>query len=62
MAVILRWCGKVGNGWGYWVALCAAAKLEMEPGDIYIDDAQDHALRKKYFADFKAEGLIKKEE
>ena len=39
------------------VALCAAehpAKL----GDIYLDDAEDHALRQKYLADYHSEGLI----
>lgn len=43
---------------GEWTALCAA-KHRARPGDVYIDNAQDHALRKKYLADYKSEGLIK---
>lgn len=39
---------------GELTALCAA-EHPAEPGDFYIDDAQDHALREKYRADFKHE-------
>lgn len=48
MAVLLR---RADDGW---VALCAA-EYPIEPGDTYIDDAQDHALREKYYADWKGE-------
>ncbi len=40
-----------------WVALCAA-EHEKRFGDVYLDDAQDHALRKKYIEDYRQEGLI----
>ena len=46
---------------GYWIALCAAEYPE-EPGDVYLDDGQDHALRIKYIEDYKSEGLIPEEE
>lgn len=39
---------------GTWVALCAAA-TSAKPGDVYLDDAQDHALRKKLREDWDAE-------
>ena len=51
MAVRLRWTGRG------WVALCVA-EYEAQPGDVYIDDAQDHALRQKYLADYESEGLL----
>ena len=35
-----------------------AAEYEAQPGDIYIDDAQDHALREKYLEDYESEGLL----
>ena len=44
---------------GKWVAFCAAI-TDPEPKDLYIDDAQDHALRRKYIADYLREGLISK--
>lgn len=53
MAVRLRWDGE------YWIALCAA-ETAPKLGDTYIDDAQDHSLRKKYFKDFLSEELIRK--
>ncbi len=40
-----------------WVALCAA-KHPMTDEDIYLDDSQDRAIRKKLLADFHSEGLI----
>ena len=39
------------------VALCAA-ETKAEPGDLYLDDVVDHALRKKYIEDYTNEGLI----
>ncbi len=56
MAVRLR---KIN---GVWFALCAA-EYPHQPGieEIYLDDAQDHALRIKYLEDFKSEGLIKED-
>ena len=39
------------------VALCAA-ETKAEPDDIYINDAQDHAIRIKLEHDFIQEGLI----
>jgi hypothetical protein len=38
------------------VALCAA-KTRPESGDIYLDDAEDHALRLKFAGDTKSEGI-----
>ena len=52
MAIRLR---KKRNGW---IALCAA-KNKKEEKDIYIDDAQDHALRIKFLEDYTSEGFIK---
>ena len=61
MAVRLRWFkGRwIKNTWaaGKWIALCAA-KSEEKEGDVYLDDSQDHALRRKYIADYTREGLI----
>jgi hypothetical protein len=51
MAVRIRWNGNK------WIALCAARTKE-KPMDVYIDDNQDHALRRKYIADYIREGLI----
>ena len=42
---------------GKMIALCAAEHQAQE-GDIYLDDVQDHALRKKYLEDYREEGLI----
>lgn len=42
---------------GVYVALCAATE-KGRPGDIYLDDNIDRALRHKYIADFVTEGLI----
>ena len=39
---------------GKWAALCAAETVAWL-GDIYLDDAQDHAVRKKLFADWDGE-------
>ena len=51
MAVRLRWIkNKL-------VAICAVRSEEKE-GDVYLDDSQDHALRRKYIADYIREGLI----
>ena len=41
---------------GVWVAVCAA-KTRARPGDVYIDDAQDHAIRAKLSHDNRSEGL-----
>ena len=41
---------------GKWVALCAA-KAGADIGDVYIDDAQDHAIRAKLSHDNRLEGL-----
>ena len=49
MAMRLR---RVG---GFWVALCAATTEACE-GDVYLDDAQDHAIRQKIEADWNSEG------
>jgi hypothetical protein len=40
---------------GQWVALCA---VESDPkeGDVYIDDAQDSALRVKFMQDYDVPG------
>lgn len=37
-----------------WIALCAA-EHSAESGDVYVDDAQDHALREKYYRDWRQE-------
>lgn len=42
---------------GSWVALCAA-EFPAQEGDLYLDDGQDHAIREKLEADWRAEGLI----
>lgn len=39
------------------IALCAA-ETKPEPGDIYINDVQDHAIRMKIEHDLIQEGLI----
>lgn len=49
MAIRIR---RIG---GKVVALCAA-KYDPEPGDHYIDDAEDHAIRAKIECDFDREG------
>ena len=41
---------------GVLVALCAARSIE-KPGDVYLDDAQHHALAEKFAADFQSEGF-----
>lgn len=41
---------------GVTVALCAARSIE-KPGDVYLDDAQHHALAEKFSADFQSEGF-----
>ena len=41
---------------GVTVALCAARSVE-KPGDVYIDDAQHHALSEKFSEDFASEGF-----
>ena len=38
------------------VALCAVESDPM-PGDIYLDDGVDHALRVKFIRDYKSEGI-----
>lgn len=43
---------------GRYVAFCAAL-TPPEPGDIYLTDSLDHALRNKYKLDYESEGLIK---
>ena len=48
MAIRLR---RGGTGWR---ALCAA-EYSAVPGDIYLDDAQDHAIREKLYADWRQE-------
>jgi len=42
---------------GTWVALCAATDHAADD-DVYLDDAQDHALREKLRADFASEGFV----
>lgn len=42
---------------GVLVALCAAS-TEPEPGDRYLDDEEDHALRVKFDLDMESEGVI----
>ena len=49
MAIRLRWVE------GAWVALCAA-EHPAEPGDVYLDDSPDHAIRVKLEADWESEG------
>lgn len=39
---------------GVVVALCAA-EFPAQEGDLYIDDAQDHAIRQKLWTDWRAE-------
>ena len=39
------------------VALCAA-KTRHVPGDIYLGDSEDHALRQKFLKDYESEGLL----
>lgn len=41
---------------GIRVALCAARSVE-KPGDVYLDDADHHALAEKFSADFQSEGF-----
>jgi hypothetical protein len=50
MAMRLRLMGGVVT------ALCAAASAPM-PGDRYLDDAEDSAIRRKLELDFASEGL-----
>lgn len=46
------------RNWGDgWVAVCAA-EHGARPGDIYLDDAHDHAIRVKLMADWKSEGFM----
>lgn len=40
---------------GVMVALCAARSVE-KTGDVYLDDAQHHALAEKFAEDFQSEG------
>jgi len=42
---------------GCWVALCAAAS-KPQPGDVYLNDAQDRAIRLKLEADWLSEGFM----
>jgi hypothetical protein len=49
MAMRLRKTGQ------FWKALCAA-ETEALPGDVYLDDAQDRAIRLKIEADWNSEG------
>jgi hypothetical protein len=51
MSIRLRRIEGIG-----WVALCAARSVE-RPGDLYLDDNQDHALRQKCLRDYLSEGL-----
>lgn len=51
MAMRVRWIN------GSVVALCAAEHPEKE-GDLYIDDAQDHAIRVKLRDDWMSEGYM----
>ena len=48
MAIRLR---RGGTGWR---ALCAA-EYSAVPGDLYLDDAQAHAIREKLYADWRQE-------
>jgi len=43
---------------GKTTALCAAQYPSKE-GDIYLDDVVDRALRQKFIADYREEGLIR---
>ena len=43
---------------GKWKALCAA-KYKLHLDDIYLDDAQHHALSEKFMGDFNKMGFIK---
>ncbi len=40
---------------GVMVALCAARSVE-KPGDLYLGDAEHHALAEKFMEDFQSEG------
>ncbi len=40
---------------GVRVALCAARSVE-QPSDVYLDDADHHALAEKFSEDFESEG------
>lgn len=51
MAIRLR---RVNN---FTVALCAA-ETDEQIGDVYLDDAQHHALSTKFGLDWQSEGLI----
>ncbi|MCA1971813.1 MAG: hypothetical protein LDL44_03165 [Caenispirillum sp.] len=42
---------------GILIAVCAA-KAPAAPGDIYLDDEADHAIRRKIDRDMREEGLI----
>ena len=42
---------------GAWLAVCAA-QSPGPPGDVYIDDGQDHAIRVKLYHDWESEGLF----
>lgn len=43
---------------GVTVAICAARSVE-KPGDVYLDDAQHHALAEKFREDFTSEGAVR---
>ena len=47
---------RIRNVGGVLVALCAARSIE-KPGDVYLDDAQHHALAEKFSEDFASEGV-----
>lgn len=49
MSIRIRTVGTV------MVAICAARSVA-KPGDVYLDDAQHHALVEKFMADFQSEG------
>jgi len=40
---------------GLLIAICAARSVE-QPGDVYLDDGQHHALADKFMEDFATEG------
>lgn len=42
---------------GVRVALCAARSVA-KPGDVYLDDADHHALMSKFTEDLQFEGLV----
>jgi hypothetical protein len=42
---------------GVRVAVCAARSVE-KPGDLYLDDADHHALAEKFTRDFGSEGRL----